>query len=1420
MKRWGIIGALAAAAFISAIAPPLFAGGSTIPLICYTQAYSDYTRFRTWDGSNWSGEASSKNIDNEATWIRLRWCPTRDEYACGLLDWGNDLNLTFFKAGVWIGPTELSTNTTNYTTRPFDIAYEQTSGDMLIAHWDDGYPLRVHYRTYNGVALSSDQTLALPADFNVRWIKLVPEPGTDRILMLALNDPVDLYAVWWNGSSWGSVVTLNDNCETSSCESFDAAFESLSGDLLVAYTSSGSNEPRYRTWNGSSWSSEGSMPSVGRPQRWLRLAADPASDQILFGCTDSGRDLNVNVWNGSSWGSNSELTTDATWNQLRSFDIAYECGGTEALIIYPEDWEHQTRYRTWNGSSWSAEMAGFNLGDEVTTPQLVTGLSNGEIYIATQDDGDDLHFLIWDGNSFAYSVQLESQVTNWGSPSYMLALPNPTTSLVFTDVSSGSGLDVRSSTDLESGSGWHWGDFDNDGDLDAICTGNSYARLLLSNNASGTFTASSFGGGVVIRQGALLDIDDDGDLDFWGLPTYSTERVWVNDGSGAFSSAGDLGFSSPNNSEGIATADVDHDGRCDVVVFSANGNWIGFNTSGSPATLSGSNSSSYGMNDAGDYGNGDYCSAGDANNDGYTDFFFLYNSGKLFLSDGDGTYTQTNLGISVETGEYDKTGSAWGDYDNDGDLDLWVSRYDSGYAGYLWQNRLVETGSVSFTNVATSAGITDTSRQRGCCWGDYDNDGDLDLYIVTAGGVANILYQNQGAPNWNFVPVVVGAEAPGDGHDAVFVDYDNDGDLDLAITQEDTANTLLRNNTDSGDYLKVRVLGGGACGTNRSANGVRVELWNEDATVFLGMREIGTARGYAGAEPMWVHFGGVNPALTYTVKARMVGGWTSEQVIPAATTTTIDAVIIPQMLTVEEEQTQVVYTDVSSDRGFNVRTSTDESYASGLHWDDLDGDGDMDAIIGGNSYARLVINNGPDATFTLSNLGGGCVYRQGAVLDVDNDGDLDYRGLPHYNDETLWVNDGAASFSSASSAGFSDPYNNEGMAAADIDGDGMTDIVQFAENGNWIGHNQSTDPPTFAGTKASSYGLNDSGDVGNGDYCSSGDVNNDGQLDFFYHYNSGKLFLSDGDGTYTQNNHGISVTTGNSDKMGSAWGDYDNDGDLDLFVSRFDSGQIGYLWRNDVDWSTGSGNFTNVTVSAGILNAAGQYGCCWGDYDNDGDLDLYIVTRSGAANVLYRNQGDGTFVEACAGATAPGNGQDAAFVDYDNDGDLDLSITQEDTGNTLLKNNTDDTNYLKVRIVGKGAGGTNKVGTGIRVELWNADGTTFLARRDLGVARGFGGNESHWAHFGGVTNSGSYTVKVYFTGKPVTEPYTVSVIPTNATTTFGATLVPQLLTIEESDEIKVIRWREVPNRPSATPIAPQQPQTGGGGPPPASPFGP
>jgi hypothetical protein len=464
---------------------------------------------------------------------------------------------------------------------------------------------------------------------------------------------------------------------------------------------------------------------------------------------------------------------------------------------------------------------------------------------------------------------------------------------LFADVSGQTGFDLQTTTSADRGSGLHWADLDADGDLDAIITGDSQARLMVSNSAGQSFFATSFGTGDVRHQGALLDIDNDGDVDFWAVGAGgSLERCYANDGSASFSDLGNLGLGAPLGNEATAAADVDRDGWCDVLVLSANGNWIGENAGGDPPELSGTTDPLYGLNNSGDVGDGGYCTAGDVNNDGYLDLFYHFNGGRLFRSNGDGTFTRDNGGISVATGPGSRIGSAWADYDNDGDLDLFVPRLADGQPGYLWRN---DGG--SFTNVAASAGITDTSAQRSCCWGDYDNDGHLDLYITTASG-PNRLYHNEG--DGTFEIASEGVDASGAAHDAVFVDYDNDGDLDLAVVREGDTNVLLNNGLNDTSYLKVRLIGAGRRATNTAAIGVRVDLYAADGVTFLARREVGVARGYGGTEPLWAHFGGLDAALSYVVRAHFVTGEIEVPVIPQTASSLIGGTIVDQMLTIEE----------------------------------------------------------------------------------------------------------------------------------------------------------------------------------------------------------------------------------------------------------------------------------------------------------------------------------------------------------------------------------------------------------------------------------------------------------------------------------------------------------------------------------------
>ncbi len=160
------------------------------------------------------------------------------------------------------------------------------------------------------------------------------------------------------------------------------------------------------------------------------------------------------------------------------------------------------------------------------------------------------------------------------------------------------------------------------------------------------------------------------------------------------------------------------------------------------------------------------------------------------------------------------------------------------------------------------------------------------------------------------------------------------------------------------------------------------------------------------------------------------------------------------------------------------------------------------------------------------------------------------------------------------------------------------------------------------------------------------------------------MFHNDGDGTFTDVTSVAGLDADCCTTVGS-WGDYDNDGLLDLYVGRYldprtdipttfyaRNGESNQLYRNN-----GDGTFTNVTEDAGVGEIGLCLGTVFGDYDDDGDADLYVVNDFGR-KTLYRNEGDGSFtdVTVASGTLAYGAGMSASFGDYDNDGLLDIYV--------------------------------------------------------------------------------------------------------------------------------------------------------------------
>src|SRR5262245_9785459 len=232
-----------------------------------------------------------------------------------------------------------------------------------------------------------------------------------------------------------------------------------------------------------------------------------------------------------------------------------------------------------------------------------------------------------------------------------------------------------------------------------------------------------------------------------------------------------------------------------------------------------------------------------------------------------------------------------------------------------------------------------------------------------------------------------------------------------------------------------------------------------------------------------------------------------------------------------------------------------------------------------------------------------------------------------------------------------DGSNSTGASWADYDGDGFLDL--FVASGNQTPQNDLL----YRNNRNGTFTQITSGDIvtagGSSIGGAWGDYDNDGGPDLFVANRQGEnnfLFRNDGNGTFTKITTGNIVTDG-GDSNSCSWVDLDNDGDLDLYVINFS--QADFLYLNN-----GNGTFTRVTSGPPVTDVSFSISGAWADYDNDGDLDLFISNGRNQNNSLYRNDGNGAFTKITSGAIVNdgGNSIGCSWGDYDNDGNADLFV--------------------------------------------------------------------------------------------------------------------------------------------------------------------
>ena len=450
---------------------------------------------------------------------------------------------------------------------------------------------------------------------------------------------------------------------------------------------------------------------------------------------------------------------------------------------------------------------------------------------------------------------------------------------------------------------------------------------------------------------------------------------------------------------------------------------------------------------------------------------------------------------------------------------------------------------------------------------------------------------------------------------------------------------------------------------------------------------------------------------------------------------------------------------------------------------DFDGDGKLDIFVTNSDGPNALFRNLGDGTFEdvalRVGLAGPAPSANGAGwADYDNDGDLDLF-VSTYGDSRLYRNDGPPEFAftdMTSYAGVSDPdpsYRTTGVSWGDYDGDGLLDLMT-------VRHYTVPFPDAFRLSEDLSYitkPLSLYHNNGDGTFSNVTellgqptrypsnvrgigfkpgflDYDNDGDLDIYVVNDFGELAIPNvlwrNDGP-SENGWLFADVSDDSRSdlaihgMALAVGDYDNDEDLDLYVTNIGASR---MLRNE-----GDGTFSNQTGNAGVGRGAidgaipTELNVGWGagflDFDNDGLLDLYMVAGfldtdpdgnpAIQPNALFVNNGDGTFddISPLSGVDDPGIGRDLVIADFNEDGCLDIFLVNmgnewHDPGVARLFQNVCDhgNNWLSIRTVGAAS---NRDGIGARVRVTTGETVQI---REVGASQGHMSHHVQPVHFG------------------------------------------------------------------------------------------
>ena len=467
-----------------------------------------------------------------------------------------------------------------------------------------------------------------------------------------------------------------------------------------------------------------------------------------------------------------------------------------------------------------------------------------------------------------------------------------------------------------------------------------------------------------------------------------------------------------------------------------------------------------------------------------------------------------------------------------------------------------------------------------------------------------------------------------------------------------------------------------------------------------------------------------------------------------------------------EEDLRKYFSDVSLAAGLNYELAVSDNIsqiyyvAGGVTVADYDGDGWDDFFVSHAMQSGKLFRNNQDGTFvdrTLEGIGVlNTIQLGGLFFDMDADGDKDLL-LSETKIENDFVrvltNDGDGTFTQNINSGIRFSRFTSSFSAGDYDADGDLDLLSahwvlrlLDQNGKYLWKNDGAghfvdDTDRLAPRRSEGhYGGQELSFTPN-----FADIDGDNDLDI--------LISSDFETSQVLSNQGgvfNDVTTGvisDENGMGAAIGDYDNDGDLDWFVTSIwnpveGKGYVGGESGNRLYNNNGSGTFSDVTEIAGVREGYWGWGACFADFNNDGWLDLFhtngmtvgldivedvLKQFSKDPSRLFINNKEGGFIERSEeyGLSHVGQGRGISCFDYDHDGDVDILIANNGAAPNLYRNNSiDENNYMQISLLGVSG---NREAVGAKITITVGENAQF---RELRLGSNYLSNDPVIAYFG------------------------------------------------------------------------------------------